>query len=499
MKDNGWNKTLCALKELAPTHTTTEKYFLFALSILSVLYIFPLTLSGVLYDADTSRTLTGTLAYHRDARHLADFIFNLITPGSNAIDLFPYTTILSSLIVSYSGFLILRSFFNLDDNFSKLVASLSLLINPFFLGNLAFHFDSLTMSLSIFFVVYSLVVDKDSKNSLNCFLSSILLFMSLCLYQSSLNIYFIFGIYIYSRNWAQGSFQFSDIIKFVSKTALALIAYYYFAKANITGGYQAYRSSTLSLDGDFLTNLFTNYIDGMYRVKLAFQSKAGYILILIYTACIVLFFYKQYKNKINFSLKKVLITFSATLLCVFFIFGFHTFFENPPHYARNYMAFGAFNMLAIIYLIQFKYFQKIKILFLGFYLLYSFGISAIFSNISRSQDKHIQFLNTQIVMDLNELAKDKEVISIAFSRSFPASQEYRNAVEGLPILMMLIQRRLTPTWPNYQDFKKIAPYTEQYDATEYVKSIEKNKLKPEIIKRSYSIYVDGDKYFVQTF
>lgn len=102
-------------------------------------------------------------------------------------------------------------------------------------------------------------------------------------------------------------------------------------------------------------------------------------------------------------------------------------------------------------------------------------------------------------MDLNELAKDKESIQIAFSKHFPASLEYKNAIKGLPILWLLIQKRLTPTWPNYQDFKKMAPYTKQFNASEFKKSIERNNLGPKVTRKNYSIYVDGDKYFIQTF
>lgn len=85
-------------------------YFLY---LLSFLYVFPILLSDVYYMDDYNRVIYG-YGWSQDGRFFANAIMwllnlNFASIRIKQVDLFPYTTIISSLILVFSGILICDS------------------------------------------------------------------------------------------------------------------------------------------------------------------------------------------------------------------------------------------------------------------------------------------------------------------------------------------------------------------------------------------------------
>ena len=99
--------------------------------------------------------------------------------------IFPYTQILAALITCLAGIISVKAIFKKDENVYFL--SLVLLTSPFYLENLSYKFDSLSMSLSIFLSVLPILY-VGKRYFIPVSVTSLTL--SLAMYQTSSMVYF---------------------------------------------------------------------------------------------------------------------------------------------------------------------------------------------------------------------------------------------------------------------------------------------------------------------
>ncbi|WP_353894621.1 glucosyltransferase domain-containing protein [Photorhabdus laumondii] len=102
------------------------------------------------YLDDLGRVIYGTMWDH-DSRYLSNIVYYILTFGNKTLNISPYPQILSIIVFSFSSLIITKAFKLNTDIISALACSL-LLTSPFYIENVSYKFDSLTMALSIFFV-----------------------------------------------------------------------------------------------------------------------------------------------------------------------------------------------------------------------------------------------------------------------------------------------------------------------------------------------------------
>ncbi|EPH1023038.1 glucosyltransferase domain-containing protein, partial [Enterobacter hormaechei] len=157
-------------------------------SLAGILYILPIVVAGMNYSDDFMRSADGVFGLSIMARPLADLIFKLISLNSSSnISAAPLTHILSILAMGFSVLFLAKSL-NRKYNYTDALILSLVIFNPFYIQNLLYKFDSITMSLGV--LIASVSVWLCSKQALSTKILSIaLLVASLSLYQPCAGIF----------------------------------------------------------------------------------------------------------------------------------------------------------------------------------------------------------------------------------------------------------------------------------------------------------------------
>ncbi|WP_268625437.1 glucosyltransferase domain-containing protein, partial [Escherichia coli] len=92
--------------------------------------------------------------WHHDGRFISTYLARILSFNMHGItSLFPFSIFLSATIMVIAGFIIIHALDILTSSIRSYLPALFLLTSPFYLENLAYRFDSIYMSLSVFFSV----------------------------------------------------------------------------------------------------------------------------------------------------------------------------------------------------------------------------------------------------------------------------------------------------------------------------------------------------------
>ncbi|ECZ7785283.1 TPA_asm: hypothetical protein G4J95_003817, partial [Salmonella enterica subsp. enterica serovar Java] len=169
------------------TFNNNDKMFVSILLGLVLIYTFPLLTQQSYYIDDLGRSLYGGLGWSGNGRPLADVIFYVINFGIPITDSSPLPLILglTALVISL---VYIRDYLFGNDYITAALCFMMIIANPFFIENLSYKYDSLTMCLS---VAISIMASRKSysREISNIIIAVTLTIAYLSLYQASLNIY----------------------------------------------------------------------------------------------------------------------------------------------------------------------------------------------------------------------------------------------------------------------------------------------------------------------
>lgn len=152
--------------------------------VLSFAYVYPVINAGVYYIDDLARSQTGYLGWTPLGRPLSDFIFFILSfGGSTSVDVSPLPQILSFIVMGFTIRHISKNLFG-EQTISSVICSSLIFLTPFFLHNVIYKYDSLSMVLSLSACVYAVYFRSQDKK-IEVAVKSALLICSLCLYQVS--------------------------------------------------------------------------------------------------------------------------------------------------------------------------------------------------------------------------------------------------------------------------------------------------------------------------
>lgn len=168
--------------------------FFFVLSICGYL---SLIVSSDPYNDDYCRNLAnihvGTLS---GLRCLTFFLEKIIYLNGPITDTAPFTQIIASLFLASTAILCLK-IFDIDINKCskwEVLCLFPIVINPYMLEVMMYHFDCIFMTFSLFLVVLSAYVSS-FNNKRYIFIQTSLLFLSLFVYQAAISAYLIIFLY----------------------------------------------------------------------------------------------------------------------------------------------------------------------------------------------------------------------------------------------------------------------------------------------------------------
>ncbi|EDI9970490.1 hypothetical protein GEW31_22530, partial [Salmonella enterica] len=155
-----------------------------------------------------------------------------------------------------------------------------ILANPFFIENLSYRYDSLTMCMSVAISIISSYVAYQYK-PINIIISSILTIAFLSLYQAALNTYAIFLLaFIISDVVKKNSI--SNITKNTASSVAGLMvgyfAYSYFiAKRLVTGPYNIEHSKIIEINSSLFEGIISNVLS-FYRMFSTILNGDNYLI-----------------------------------------------------------------------------------------------------------------------------------------------------------------------------------------------------------------------------
>lgn len=395
------------IKELAPLFE--DKKSLYITLILSVIYVIPLVIADYDYLDDYGRNLFG-YGWQHDGRFIATLLSKIWSLNADTFSIFPFSTILSALILGFTG-CILTHLFNIEQNKTIKWSSLLIVTMPTFLGNLVFKFDSLPMSLSLLVIVLPYLF---YNSTLKFFLTSTIgVFLSLGLYQSGATCYFIVGSLflikaLLDANWKL-FFNRSGI--YITSFIAAFLVYLLILKI---GELQvSNRIGTIFGTEHFFDLLKANNTIFMQRINVLLSSGSyKYIILFFISVSFVGIFYYVYSNRKSTQKLIVLIPIFLILLVNFWLIPSVNIILKESYW--DFRTFCGLGFL-LINILFFQNFLKGKIVYLSRFatflvVAFSFVLMAQFGRILTNQN---QFQHA-IVQDLTEYFKDETIKKVGF-------------------------------------------------------------------------------------
>ncbi len=160
---------------------------------LSVSVLVPILLAGRPCNDDLARSVLGSYGWVDNGRYLSNILMRALQLGaSRATDIAPIPQFLAILALGYSGVLLVRRFEIASIPLGILV-TLPLGTQPFFLQNLSYRFDSVTMAAAMLCSVSAIAAhDRRWRNWL---LGSVALLATFNLYQPAFNVFLVLAIF----------------------------------------------------------------------------------------------------------------------------------------------------------------------------------------------------------------------------------------------------------------------------------------------------------------
>jgi hypothetical protein len=160
---------------------------------LACLYVFvllPIVRADRLYNDDVKRSLFGRTGWDSNGRPLTTLLMKVLQCYDHAlVDISPFTQLAAVAVLVWTGVLVARRFCRLSPVAAALVV-FPLGAQPFFLENLSYKFDALSMSLAMLAALAPFIFPGNERRTWWMGVGS--LFVCLNLYQPALNAFLVF-------------------------------------------------------------------------------------------------------------------------------------------------------------------------------------------------------------------------------------------------------------------------------------------------------------------
>ncbi|HBC1297527.1 TPA: glucosyltransferase domain-containing protein [Escherichia coli] len=269
-----------------------DRFIVLSAFICCVIFAFPFMLHGVYFVDDWMRSDIGRTSWEQNGRPLSAVIMSLLSMSGGDLrffgdgvvsDIFPGSLFMTCAVMVIAGVLIYDAL-RLSSPFSKFACATLVFVNPFWIGNLAFRFDTLVMSLSFLFSACAAINSNKNTIKSNIF-SIILMVLTLCTYQASINVYIGLFFAFVALRISDRATWFS-LFKFSTSYVAVLISAYAIYKLLILNNielsdYTKYSGELISTDMDFMAAISDNF-DKYSTIGLnAFHGTLYAVMILI--------------------------------------------------------------------------------------------------------------------------------------------------------------------------------------------------------------------------
>jgi hypothetical protein len=415
------------------------------------LFILPIIRANYFYVDDISRNLTGHAGWTSVGRPLTNVLmkavnFNLWTLS----DLAPLPQLMATAILSLASAWTSMAF-RLRFGFALLPVAF-IVCNPFFMENLSYRYDSLSMVLAVVLAMLPVALEKMPVGISLYFSIFASLVLALNLYQPAVNVFIVFTCFAALRNLRLHNDLFKTMFRFFAETA-CLVAAMGIYKAEITFiELQKYAQPHAQFVGlsnlsPILRNLRHCY--AFLARNLLHTHQTQLLLAGMFLGLLV--FIVKFVNASWFQDRAALsLIFAAFLIMGILggIMGPVVLLQHPVWAPRVLIGFGAVGacVLSLLFLeCQTSIFRPIVLVLLVVILLAQFSLSYAFGNILIAQGNLDSVVANQIVNDAFSMANDKPS-SLVILGEAPEPLNVQRETKWYPILHRLLPSHQKNFW-----------------------------------------------------
>lgn len=441
--------------------------------IISLIYVLPLLIANVYYSDDHSRILYGH-GWNHDARFVNNWINKITTFSNYSFSLFPYSLILSALILGVSGY-VLSEIWDIEKDKKIKWSSLLILISPFYLANLPYRYDALYMSLSIFLMIIPFVFFFNKKVFIA--LSSICFFLSLGLFQPSISIFFSVGI-VYLYNYFEKNELKNLLLNVLFMILSFTIGYglYHVTKTVLDFGTFDDRMKVIFFESNFKV-LFIEKLQTFFDIcNLLYTSKYSYVLLgsFLLLPIISIVDLLLQKKSLFYILRAFLGRLILIIVSILLILGPNLFIKAEYLPLRALPVLGVFMFTLVYFSRNFKgiYLKLVRILIV-LNTVFCFNLMAQTSNALQFQKEYQEMF----VYDLNSIVRTHDIKKIMYKGDISYARKSYRILEQFPFIKTIVQKEIGQnawfskdviSFSGLQEIVEFVPYKEQVENPELV-------------------------------
>lgn len=492
------------------TIEATDKRLFFSLTALYSIYILPILLANRPYQDDLSRSLYGVTGWNNDARPLTEILMRWLCGGTPLGNVAPLPLLLSVLILAYTLTLYGKRHMPAGQLLPALGIGFCVIANPFFLSNLSYQFDCVTMVLALCAAILPYVVPERKALFKIFFFSFFLCMVTLTTYQPCCGVYISLWFLELFFMLFSTHIDLPRLIVRAVACGLSVIVYqyvilnHYIRPAN--GGWQfnAYQFSWRS-EGGIFSAIFQNLQVFLKLIRQLLHSIPSPLLLLsaliifagmVCTALELLQLQKPLYQRI-------LILFYLIILPFLVVFGTLAplLILTPSAFSistHSLICLGSVGLwIGIMLSALYHRLSWLSVLLLLPCLLFSFTFSYAYGNALTSQKQYETYLTYSIAHDVESLNADDAYRAVTVSGRAPRSPEGSRLVKKYPLFAGLVPTYLTNN--SYIGGAQLLHYTQKSfeydDLTEEDQNLIENTT-PVLANSIYTCYESGDKIVI---
>lgn len=428
----------------------------FACFATQLLIVIPIILAGRLYIDDLRRSAEGELGWWRVGRPLADALFFFANLGSPAVDVFPLNQILGAGFIAFAGVL-LAEMFRLKRPMLVAVATLPLGGQPYFLENLSYSFDSLTMTAGLLASVIGSYLVLQKRGTWPVIASALMIFGALCLYQQTVIAFFLIIVVVIASRPSSREHLFLIVGTSFFVSATAVLSY----KLFITIPSEGYAEQAAKLWP--LPELAEGIIENTVKYWMTLHKHWGQS---VFGGCaLIVIAVGMYLATQSFSARRSTYRSYATYSLILFVlsfsivfsFGIPLFIKDVEFVPRFFIGVGVvlslFSFIICAHTDQalsrrvppraWAFFLRGTVFLLAYTLVvtaFAYGRAS-----ALQKEFEISFL-TRLVHDIDTSGLSADIKSIAFHGAIPMAATLKNTGKKFPAILSLVPRHINNDW-----------------------------------------------------
>lgn len=353
------------------------------------IYFLPLILSNSYYVDDNERALSGLTGWYYLGRPITDYTYYFISQSLSGIDVFPLGLLISLIALSFSSYLMIKMTGN-RFTIQSICISCTIWMTPFFLQNMSYRFDGMSMSLSILCCVAAAYYTTNKSVKFDI-ISAILIVACLCMYQPGMSVYLCAILISCCHDLVFCERRFSLIARTIARSSITFVlAYLFYSKIVLP----AINFSNMRSDLIFSTENPLHYLSS-YLVKITsllrdvFHSGFQIPTLLLFASVIVSLSIMTFSFRGNRKLINKLVLLPSIILSIVFLvlftFGPTAILKESTTFPRVFMSSGFILLFLLQVCSRVRYLSILPCLA---YFVSVFSMSYSYGNATNKQEEY---------------------------------------------------------------------------------------------------------------